>query len=252
METRLSSRSREVVISDRRPVVIIGERINPTGRRILAAEMSAGTMDRVRADAIAQAAAGAHMLDVNAGLHGIDKTVETALLVATIKAVTEVSDLPLCIDSSNVEALEAALAVYEGKALVNSVCAEEEHMERILPLVKKHGAAVVGMTYDEAGISMEPEQRLGLARRIIARAADYGIAEEDVVIDPIALPIATDPAYDVALATMRLIRDQLGNNMTCGVSNVSFGLPNRREVNAEFLALALDAGLTCAIMKIEP
>ena len=256
METRLRSRSREVVISDSLPFVIIGERINPTGRRALSAEMSEGRMDRVGADAIVQAAAGAHMLDVNAGLParllaGIPGIDEAALLVITIKAVMEVSDLPLCIDSANIEALEAALAVYEGKALVNSVSAEEERMERILPLVKKYGAAVVGMTYDEAGISMEPEERLGLARRIIARAADYGIAEEDVVIDPIALPIAMDPAYDVALATMRLIRDQIRNNMTCGVSNVSFGLPNRGEVNAEFLALAQDAGLTCAIMKVE-
>jgi 5-methyltetrahydrofolate--homocysteine methyltransferase len=245
METRLSSRSREVVISGHLPFVIIGERINPTGRKVLAAEMKEGKMDRVRADAIAQAASGAHMLDVNAGIPAID---EAALLVATIKAVAEVSDLPLCIDSSIIEALEAGLSAYEGKALVNSVTAEEERMERILPLVKKHGAAVIGMANDETGISMVPEERVALARRIIERAADYGIPKEDVIIDPIAMTVAADPTCGViTLETMRLIRDQLGNNMICGASNVSFGLPDRATVNAAFLPLAMNAGLTCAI-----
>jgi 5-methyltetrahydrofolate--homocysteine methyltransferase len=245
METRLSSRSREVVISGHLAFVIIGERINPTGRKVLAAEMKEGKMDRVRADAIAQAASGAHMLDVNAGIPAID---EAALLVATIKAVAEVSDLPLCIDSSIIEALEAGLSAYEGKALVNSVTAEEERMERILPLVKKHGAAVIGMANDETGISMVPEERVALARRIIERAADYGIPKEDVIIDPIAMTVAADPTCGViTLETMRLIRDQLGNNMICGASNVSFGLPDRATVNAAFLPLAMNAGLTCAI-----
>ena len=245
METRLSSRRREVVISGHLPFVIIGERINPTGRKVLAAEMKEGKMDRVRADAIAQAASGAHMLDVNAGIPAID---EAALLVATIKAVAEVSDLPICIDSSIIEALEAGLSAYEGKALVNSVTAEEERMERILPLVKKHGAAVIGMANDETGISMVPEERVALARRIIERAADYGIPKEDVIIDPIAMTVAADPTCGViTLETMRLIRDQLGNNMICGASNVSFGLPDRATVNAAFLPLAMNAGLTCAI-----
>jgi 5-methyltetrahydrofolate--homocysteine methyltransferase len=245
VETRLSSRSREVVVSGDRPFVIIGERINPTGRKVLAAEMKDGRMDRVRADAIAQAAAGAHMLDVNAGIPAID---EPALLVATIKAVIEVCDLPICIDSSIIEALEAGLSAYEGKALVNSVTAEEERMERILPLVKKHGAAVIGMANDETGISMVPEERLALARRIIERCADHGIPREDVIIDPIAMTVAADPTCGViTLETMRLIRDRLGNNMTCGASNVSFGLPDRATVNAAFLPLAMNAGLTCAI-----
>ena len=245
METRLSSRGREVVVSGDRPFVIIGERINPTGRKVLAAEMKAGKMDRVRSDSLAQAAAGAHMLDVNAGIPAID---EPALLVATIKAVMEVSDLPICIDSSIIEALEAGLSAYEGKALVNSVTAEEERMERILPLVKKHGAAVIGMANDETGISMVPEERLALARRIIERAADHGIPQHDVIIDPIAMTVAADPTCGViTLETMRLIRDQLGNNMTCGASNVSFGLPDRATVNAAFLPLAMHAGLTCAI-----
>jgi 5-methyltetrahydrofolate--homocysteine methyltransferase len=243
--TILTSRGREVVVSIDRPFVIIGERINPTGRKVLAAEMKEGRMDRVRADAIAQVAAGAHMLDINAGIPQLD---EAALLVAAIKAVAEVTDVPICIDSSIIEALEAGLSAYEGKALVNSVTAEEERMERILPLVKKHGAAVIGMANDETGISMIPEERVALARRIIERAADYGIPQKDVIIDPIAMTVAADPTCGlITLETMRLIRDQLGNNMTCGASNVSFGLPDRATVNAAFLPLAMHAGLTCAI-----
>jgi 5-methyltetrahydrofolate--homocysteine methyltransferase len=234
-----------VIVSVDRPFVIIGERINPTGRKVLAAEMKEGRMDRVRADAIAQVNAGAHMLDINAGIPQLD---EAALLVAAIKAVVEVTNVPICIDSSIIEALEAGLSAYEGKALVNSVTAEEERMERILPLVKKHGAAVIGMANDETGISMIPEERLALARRIIERAADYGIPQQDVIIDPIAMTVAADPTCGViTLETMRLIRDQLGNNMTCGASNVSFGLPDRATVNAAFLPLAMHAGLTCAI-----
>jgi len=245
MDTKLSSRSREVIVSFDRPFVVIGERINPTGRKVLAAEMREGKMDRVRADAIAQVAAGAHMLDINAGIPMAD---EPALLVAAIRAVSEVTDAPICIDSSIIEALEAGLAAYEGKALVNSVTAEEERMAILLPLVKKYGAAVIGMANDETGISMVPEERLALARRIIERARDHGIPQEDVIIDPIAMTVAADPtAGQITLATMRLIREQLGNNMTCGASNVSFGLPDRATVNAAFLPVAMYAGLTCAI-----
>ena len=245
MQTVLRSRSAEVVVSPEHPFVIIGERINPTGRKVLAAEMTAGRMDRVRADAIAQVRSGAQMLDINAGVPGVD---EPALLVAAIRAVTEVVDVPLCIDSSVVEALEAALPVYEGKALVNSVTAEDERLDRILPLVRKHGAAVIGMANDETGISMVPAERLELARRIVERAVDHGIPREDVIIDPIAMTVAADPTCGlVTLETMRLIRDELGNNMTCGASNVSFGLPDRPTVNAAFLPLAMHAGLTCAI-----
>ena len=231
METVLRSRGGDVVISIDRPFVVIGERINPTGRKVLAAEMKDGVMDRVKADALAQVAAGAHMLDVNAGLPALD---EAALLVAAIRAV--------------VEALEAGLAAYEGKALVNSVTAEDERLERILPLVKKHGAAVIGIANDETGITMVPEERLALARKIVERAADHGIPAEDVVIDPIAMTVAADPLSGrITLETMRLIRDHLGNNLVCGASNVSFGLPDRPTVNAAFLPLAMDAGLTCAI-----
>ena len=245
MQTILRSRSREVVISGDRPFVMIGERINPTGRKVLAAEMKAGVMDRVRSDAIAQVEAGAQMLDVNAGVPLVD---EPALLVATIKAVGEVTDVPICIDSSVIEALEAALAAYEGKALVNSVTAEDERMDRILPVVKKHGAAVIGMSNDETGITMVPQERVEIARRIIERAKYYGIPAEDVIIDPIAMTVAADPqAGLVTLETMRLIREQLGNNMICGASNVSFGLPDRHILNAAFFPVAMHAGLTCAI-----
>ena len=240
-----------MVISGDSPFVIVGERINPTGRKVLAAEMKQGIMDRVRSDAEAQAGAGAHMLDVNAGIPAVD---EPALLVAAIKAVMDVTNLPICIDSSIIEALEAGLSAYQGKALVNSVTAEEERMERILPLVKKHGAAVIGMANDETGISMLPEERLALARRIVERAADHGIPAQDVIIDPIAMTVAADPTCGlITLETMRLIRDELGNNMTCGASNVSFGLPDRAAVNAAFLPLAMHAGLTCAITNpLEP
>jgi len=245
MDTVLRSRSKEVVVSVDRPFVMIGERINPTGRKVLAAEMRAGLMDRVKADAIAQVEAGAQMLDVNAGVPMVD---EPALLVAAIKAVSEVTDVPICIDSSVIEALEAALAVYEGKALVNSVTAEGERMDRILPVVKKYGAAVIGMSNDETGITMVPQERVEIARRIIERAAYYGIPPEDVIIDPIAMTVAADPqAGLVTLETMRLIREQLGNNMTCGASNVSFGLPDRSVLNAAFFPVAMHAGLTCAI-----
>jgi len=245
MDTTVRSRSREVVISVDRPFVMIGERINPTGRKVLAAEMKAGVMDRVRADAIAQVQAGAQMLDVNAGVPLVD---EPALLVATIKAVGEVTDVPICIDSSVIEALEAALAAYEGKALVNSVTAEDERMDRILPVVKKYGAAVIGMSNDETGITMVPQERVEIARKIIERAKYYGIPAEDVIIDPIAMTVAADPqAGLITLETMRLIKEQLGNNMICGASNVSFGLPDRHILNAAFFPVAMHAGLTCAI-----
>src|SRR5881628_4084736 len=245
METRLSSRSREVVIAIDRPFVIIGERINPTGRKVLAAEMKDGVMDRVRADARAQADAGAHMLDVNAGIPAVD---EPALLVAAIKAVTEVSDAPICIDSSVIEALEAGLSAYQGKALVNSVTGEDGRLEAILPIVARHGAAVIGLANDDE-IPMEPERRLEVAKKIVSVAGDHGIPPEDVVIDPLAMPVGAEPrAVTLFLETVRLIREELGVNMTCGASNTSFGLPGRETLGAGFLAVAQSHGLTSAIM----
>jgi 5-methyltetrahydrofolate--homocysteine methyltransferase len=245
METELHSKSRSVVIGPQRPFVMVGERINPSGRKKLGAEMAAGDFIRVRRDAAAQVAAGAHMLDVNAGVPIAD---EPALLVAAIQAVTDVTDVPLCLDSSVIEALAAALAAYEGKALVNSVTGEDERLEAVLPLVKKYGAAVIGMSNDETGISSEPEYRLGVARKILQRAQDHGIPPHDVLIDPLALTIAADPeAVQVTLRTMRLVRDELGLNMICGASNTSFGLPERSPINAGYLSMAMVCGLTAAI-----
>ena len=245
METVLESASRTVTIGPEHPFVMIGERINPTGRKVLAAEMREGRMEMVRADALAQVAAGSQMLDVNAGVPGED---EPALLVAAVRAVGEVTDAPLCLDSSVVEALTAGLSAYDGKALVNSVTGEDDRLERILPLVAKHGAAVIGMANDETGISMVPEERLVIARKIVERAADHGIKAEDIVIDPLAMTVGADPqAGRITLETMRLIRDELGVNMSCGASNVSFGLPSRPQLNAAFLPMAMLVGLTSAI-----
>ncbi|MCC6192378.1 MAG: dihydropteroate synthase [Anaerolineales bacterium] len=245
MDTLLHSQTRSVTIGPDRPFVLIGERINPSGRKRLGAEMAAGDFSRVQRDAAAQVAAGAHVLDVNAGVPIAD---EAALLVAALRAVSEVTQAPLCLDSSVIEALAAGLAAYPGKALVNSVTGEDDRLEAVLPLVKKHGAAVIGMANDETGISSNPEYRLGVARKILQRAQDHGIAPEDVLIDPLALTVAADPeAVQVTLHTMRLIRDALGLNMVCGASNISFGLPDRSPLNAAFLSMAMVCGLTCAI-----
>ena len=200
-DTVISSATREVVLGLERPFVMIGERINPTGRKILAAEMAAGNFSRVESDALAQVAAGAHMLDVNAGIPLAD---EPAILAKTIQLVQSITDVPLSIDSSIVKALAAGLAVYKGKPLVNSVTGEEERLESVLPLVKKYGAAVVAISNDETGISMVPDERLGLARRIIERAADHGIPQEDVIIDPIAMTVAASPRVECRSATIGL------------------------------------------------
>lgn len=245
METVLHSKSKTVVISPEQPFVMIGERINPSGRKKLGAEMAAGDYSRVRRDAEIQVAAGAHVLDVNAGYPLGD---EAAMLVEAIHVVSAVTDVPLCIDSSLVEALELALAAYQGKALVNSVTCEDERLERILPLVKKYGAAVIGMANDETSISNDPVERLAVARRLVQRASDFGIPAEDVVIDPLCLTVAADTqAALITFTSMRLIRDELGVNMVCGASNVSFGLPERSAINAAFLSVAMACGLTCAI-----
>ena len=245
METTLHSKSKTVTIGPNQPFVMIGERINPSGRKKLGAEMAAGDFSRVRRDAEIQVAAGAQMLDVNAGVPIAD---EAALLVSAIQTVAQVTDVPLSLDSSVAEALEAALAAYEGKALVNSVTGEDERLEMILPLIKRHGAAVIAMANDETGISMEPEYRLSVARKIVQRAQDFGIPQEDVIIDPLALTVAADPqAVQVTLATMRLIRDELGNNMVCGAGNTSFGLPERSYLTAAFISMGRVCGLTCAI-----
>jgi len=245
--TVVSSHSKELVIGFDQPFCIIGERINPTGRKLLAAEMAAGDFSRVEADCLAQVAAGAHMLDVNAGIPLAD---EPAILAKTVQLVQSLTDLPLSIDSSIVEALEAGLSVYQGKALVNSVTGEDEQMERVLPLVKKHGAAVVAISNDETGISEDPEVRYAVAKKIVERAADYGIPKEDVVVDPLVMPIgAMGTAGRQAFSIIRKLREELGVNTTCGASNISFGLPNRHAMNSFFLAMAAGAGMTSAIMN---
>ncbi len=243
--TIVSSPSREVTIGFDQPFVIIGERINPTGRKILAEEMKNGDYSRVEADAIAQVEAGAHMLDVNAGIPLAD---EPAILAKSIQLVQAVTDVPLSIDSSIVAALEAGLAVYQGKALVNSVTGEEERLESVLPLVKKYGAAVVAISNDETGISEDPDVRFEVARKIVERAADFGISHENIVVDPLVMPIgAINNAGKQVMHIVRRLREELKVNTTCGASNVSFGLPNRNGVNSAFLTMAISAGMTSAI-----
>jgi 5-methyltetrahydrofolate--homocysteine methyltransferase len=246
-DTVLSSATREVVIGFGRPFVMIGERINPTGRKLLSEEMKAGDFSRVEADALAQVEAGAQMLDINAGIPLAD---EPAMLAKAIRLVQSVTDVPLSIDSSIIEALEAGLAVYEGKPLVNSVTGEDEVMERVLPLIAKHGAAVVAISNDDTGISEDPDVRFGVAKRIVERAADHGIPACDVVVDPLVMPIgAMGSAGQQVFALVRRLREELGVNTTCGASNVSFGLPNRHHITGTFLAMAIGAGMTSAIMS---
>ena len=244
-DTVISSATREVVIGFHRPFVVIGERINPTGRKILAAEMVAGDYSRVIADALAQVEAGAHMLDINAGIPLAD---EPALLARAIELVQSVTDVPLSIDSSIVAALQAGLAVYKGKALVNSVTGEEDRLETVLPLVKKYGAAVVAISNDETGISQDPDVRFAVAKKIVERAADYGIPACDIVVDPLVMPIgAINQAGVQVMRLLHRLRNELKVNTTCGASNVSFGLPERNGINAGFLTMAIASGMTSAI-----
>ena len=244
-DTLISSPTKEVRIGFDRPFVIIGERINPTGRKILAEEMANGDFSRVEADALAQVAAGAHMLDVNAGIPLAD---EPAILAAAIKLVQSVTDVPLSIDSSIVAALESGLSVNQGKALVNSVTGEEERLESALPLVAKHGAAVVAISNDETGISEDPDVRFEVAKKIVERAADFGIPAHDVVVDPLVMPIgAINSAGLQVMHIVRRLREELEVNTTCGASNVSFGLPNRNGINSAFLIMAIAAGMTSSI-----
>jgi 5-methyltetrahydrofolate--homocysteine methyltransferase len=244
-DTVVSSATRDVVIGFERPFVIIGERINPTGRKLLAAEMAAGDFSRVEADARAQVAAGAHMLDVNAGIPLAD---EPAILAKAIQLVQSITDLPLSIDSSIVAALEAGLAVYKGKALVNSVTGEEERLEQVLPLIRKYGAAVIAISNDETGISEDPDIRFNVAKRIVERAMDHGIPASDVVVDPLVMPIGAINRGGVqVMRLVRRLREELKVNTSCGASNISFGLPNRDGINSAFLTMAIASGLTSAI-----
>jgi 5-methyltetrahydrofolate--homocysteine methyltransferase len=245
METKLSLKDRQVVISPERPFTIIGERINPTRRKKLAETMSQGDFSIVQEDARRQVEAGAQVLDVNAGIPGGD---EPALLRGAVQAVMQVVDVPLCMDTANPDALEAALSVYPGKALINSTTAEESLMARVFPLAKKYEAAVIGVITDESGVPPTPQARLEAARKLIQRAGDYGIPPEDIVIDCLALTVGADhTAGQVTLDSMVLVRQELGVNLSLGASNVSFGLPDRKIINVAYLSLAIARGLTAAI-----
>ena len=245
MDTVLQSRSKTVVIGADKPFCIIGERINPTGRKAFQAQLQAGDLTQLEQDVAEQVAGGADMLDVNVGDPLAD---EVELMRSAIPLVQGLTDLPLVIDSSVIEALEAGLGAYEGKALVNSVTAEDERLEAILPLVAKYGAAVIALPNDDE-IPMEPQRRLELARKIVSVAGDHGIPPQDIVIDPLAMPVGAEPrAVTLFIETVRLIRADLGVNMTCGASNTSFGLPGRHVLGAGFLGIAASHGLTSAIM----
>jgi 5-methyltetrahydrofolate--homocysteine methyltransferase len=245
LTTTISSATKTVEINRSNPTVVIGERINPTGRKLVLAALQEGNFDQVRQDAVDQVAAGAAALDVNAGVPGAD---EPALLEQVMRTVMEVTDVPLCIDTANSKALETALSIYEGKALVNSVNGEEKSLDTVLPLVKEHGAAVIALCMDDNGIPGTVEGRLAVAGKIIDRAGQAGIPIEDVVIDPLALTMGSDSnAGRVVLETVKRVVEEFGSNITMGASNISFGLPDRKYVNSTFIAMAIYAGLTCPI-----
>ncbi len=253
METILSSKSKTVIISPERPTVLIGERINPTGKKRLAAALMEGNLEPVRTEAVAQVEAGADVLDVNVGATGVD---EVELLPAAVRLVMETVDVPLCIDSANPEALRAALTVYKemaphGKPLINSVNGEEARLERVLPLVAEYGAAVIGLTMDDDGIPATARKRLAIAHKIVARAESVGIPRQDIVIDCLALAVGADSqAGRVALDAIRMVQEELGVNLTLGVSNVSFGLPERELINLAFLAMTIQQGVNCPIVDV--
>jgi 5-methyltetrahydrofolate--homocysteine methyltransferase len=245
LTTIIASKTKTVEISREKPTIIIGERINPTGRKKVLAALQAGEFDLVRDDAISQVQAGAAVLDVNAGVPGAD---EPALLQQLMRTVMEVTDVPLCIDTANPVALEAALSIFEGTALVNSVNGEEKSLNAVLPLVKEYGAAVIGLCMDDDGIPATPEARLKAAAKVIERAAQFGIPPENVVIDPLAMTMGADHTSGLTtLKTIELVVKEFGVNITMGASNISFGLPDRKFVNSTYIAMAIHAGLTCPI-----
>ena len=244
-DTVISSATKEVVLGFERPFVVIGERINPTGRKLLAEEMKNGDFSRVESDALAQIAAGAHVLDVNAGIPLAD---EPAILAKTIELVQSITDAPVCIDSSIIDALEAGLKVAKGRPLLNSVTGEDESLERVLPLAAKYDVPVVAITNDETGINQDINERYKIAEKIVNRASDYGIKPCDIVVDPLVMPVgAVNTAGRQVLDFIYRLRTELKVNTTCGASNVSFGLPNRNGLNAAFMSMSIAAGMTSAI-----
>jgi 5-methyltetrahydrofolate--homocysteine methyltransferase len=248
VETRVASATKEVIIGGGRPTVLIGERINPTGKKRLAEALRAGDLSVVREEAAAQVAAGADILDVNVGATGVD---EVAMLPLAVKAVSEVVDVPLCIDSRKLEALKAALAVCPGRPIVNSVTGEEESLKAVLPLVKERGLPVIGLTLDEKGIPADADARVAIARRIVERAESLGIPREDIIIDCLTLSLGANVKAGLAtLEATRRVRDELGCNQTQGASNISHGLPNRPVLTGAYLAMAIEAGLTCPTVDV--
>lgn len=248
MQTKITSATREVIISDTGPTVIIGERINPTGKKKLQAELQAGRLDLLRQEAVEQVEAGADILDVNVGASGVD---EVTLLPEAVKAVMEVTDVPLCIDSSNPAALEAAVKVYKGRPLINSVNGEKARLDSVLALAKERDAAVIGLTMDEKGIPSDPARRVELARKIIERAESIGMKREDVVIDCLNLPAAANPDSTTTLLTaLETVKKEMGVNMTLGLSNVSFGLPDRDRLNGMMLAITIYLGVNCPVVDV--
>ena len=247
--TLVASATKEVVIGFDRPFCVIGERINPTGRKKLAAEMVAGNFETVKKDALEQVAAGANLLDVNAGVTAVDPNeTEPPLLVETLKIVQDLVDAPICIDSSVPAALKAGLETVHGRPLVNSVTGEEDRLEAILPLIKQYDVPVIAISNDETGISEDPDVRFAVAKKIVERAADYGIKAEDIVVDPLVMPIgAMGTAGQQVFRLVRRLREELKVNTTCGASNLSFGLPNRNGLNAAFISMAIGGGMTSAI-----
>ncbi len=253
METKVSSAKKEVIIAITRPTVLIGERINPTGKKKLAEALKAGDLEVIRAEAIAQVAAGADIIDVNVNAPGVD---DVAMLPKAVKVVMEAVDAPICIDSPNIDALAAALKVYKGKALVNSVSGEKHRLERVLPLVKEYGAAVVGLVQDDEGIPKNADRRVAIAHKIVASAEKAGIPRENVVIDVLAFAIGAEAnsGKDV-LEAIRRIREELGVNMTMGASNISFGMPDRPIINNTWVSMVIAAGATALIVdaaKVRP
>ena len=248
MKTRLSSATKEVIIGDELPTVLIGERINPTGKKKMTAALEAGDLDVVRKEALAQIEAGADVLDVNAATANTD---EVTLLPKVVQVVMDTVDVPLCLDSSRPEALEAALKLYKGKPLINSVTGQEESLREILPLVREYKAAVIGMTVDDEGIPDEVERRVAIAHKIVERAEKSGIARENVIIDCVTMTLGADPKTAlITVESLRRIKGELGVNMTLGASNISFGLPNRDLINNAFLAVAIAAGLNCPVINV--
>lgn len=248
METVVSSATRQVVISDARPTVLIGERINPTGKKKLAEALRAGDLEIVRQEALDQVQAKADILDVNVGTTGVD---EVALLPQAVRAVMDTVDVPLCIDSSNPRALAAALKTYRGKALVNSVTGQDESLNEILPVVKEYQAAVIGLTMDEEGIPKSTDRRVSIAHKIIERAEAIGIPREDVIIDCLNMPAAADSQASLTvIQAIGRIKAELGVNMTLGASNISFGLPDRTLLNSAFLAMVIQLGVTCPVVDV--